>query len=378
MADLDVALSRPLGWLLLATLFAAAGCLEPAAERVERDREVGRADPGSAAIEVDRGLASVQTAEDGALDLWAQAPVLTVDFETDEEAPATWEITLQNAMPEAELVASSDGGEQVDVVERRALAATTISWTVELPAGASTSLHIAPPDADDPEEYRFALLSDIQDDIGRVDDIFERINRDEEIRFVVSTGDLTQNGTLRELTNFRQSLDELDVPYFTTIGNHELGESADGGFHEFFGRVNFQFDFKETAFTFLDSASATIDPVAYEWLEVWLERADDDLHVFLTHIPPIDPIGTRNGSFRSRNEAQKLLNMLTRGSVDLALYGHLHSYYAEKQADIPMFISGGGGALPEKFDGIDRHYLTVDITPGERIEQVGFVQIDSG
>ncbi|MFW5967083.1 MAG: metallophosphoesterase family protein [Persicimonas sp.] len=376
MTDLRALRTGPLGRLFLVLLCTTTGCLEPASERAERDREVGRADTASAAIEVDRGLATVQTADDGTLDLWAQAPDFTVDFETDEEAPTTWEITVQNAMPDAEFTATGEDNEQFDVVERRERTPTTIAWTVELPAGESTSLRIAPPDADKPEEFRFALLSDIQRDVGRVDDFWKRMNRDEEIRFVVSTGDLTQRGTLRELTRFRQTLRRLDVPFYTTIGNHELGESADSGFHEFFGRVNFQFYFKETVFTFLDSASATIDPTVYDWLERWIDRAGDDLHVFLTHVPPIDPIGTRNGSFRSRNEAQKLLNMLTRGGVDLGLYGHLHSYYAESKADIPMFISGGGGAIPEHFDGIERHYLTIDVLPGERIDQVGLVQID--
>ena len=64
------------------------------------------------------------------------------------------------------------------------------------------------------------------------------------------------------------------------------------------------------------------------------------------HIPPVDPIGVRNGSFANRNEAAKLLTRLARGGVDLTLYGHIHSYYAFENAGIPAHISGGGGAIP--------------------------------
>jgi hypothetical protein len=95
----------------------------------------------------------------------------------------------------------------------------------------------------------------------------------------------------------------------------------------------------------------------------------------LTHIPPIDPKGIRNGSFGSRAEAAKLLNMLAQHDVDVGFYGHIHSYYAESNATIPVYISGGGGALPEKFDGIDRHYLTVDYNPDQGIESVGVVRV---
>jgi predicted phosphodiesterase len=95
------------------------------------------------------------------------------------------------------------------------------------------------------------------------------------------------------------------------------------------------------------------------------------------HIPPIDPIGVRNGSFASRNEANKLLAQLAEGDVDLTLYGHIHSYYAFANAGIPAYISGGGGSIPERFDGVGRHYLTVDVDPVRGIVQTGLVRIDA-
>jgi hypothetical protein len=94
------------------------------------------------------------------------------------------------------------------------------------------------------------------------------------------------------------------------------------------------------------------------------------------HIPPIDPIGVRNGSFADRNEAAKLLTKLADGRVDLTLYGHVHSYYAFSNASIPAYISGGGGAIPERFDGMGRHYLTFDVDPAAGIMQAAVVRID--
>lgn len=40
--------------------------------------------------------------------------------------------------------------------------------------------------------------------------------------------------------------------------------------------------------------------------------------------------------------------------VDLTVHGHVHSYYAFANAGIPAFITGGGGAIPERFDAIGR------------------------
>jgi predicted phosphodiesterase len=326
-------------------------------------------------FEVDDGLAAVHEIGDGTLDLWAQAPVLDIEADIPAQATTRWEITVQNVMPDAEMTASGDD-DAFEVVAREQIDATEITWTVDFEPGSTARMHIAPPDAEVNEPFRVAVLSDIQDEVDDVGLFWERMNQDPSIRYVVSAGDITQFGELRELVFFMEQLDGLDVPFYTTVGNHELGPASPEGFHELYGRANFHFQFKGVYFTWVDSAGATVDPLVYEWLEDWLERAVDDTHIFLTHIPPLDPNGIRNGSFRSRNEAMKLLNMLSNHGVDLGLYGHIHSYYANSNADIPIYISGGGGALSEKFDGINRHYLTVDYVPGEGIDQVGVVRLN--
>ncbi len=126
----------------------------------------------------------------------------------------------------------------------------------------------------------------------------------------------------------------------------------------------------------LDSASATIDPLVYDWLEGWLSEGRERVHVVAMHIPAIDPIGVRSGSFASRNEAAKLLTRLANGRVDLTLYGHIHSYYDFDNAGIPAYISGGGGAIPERFDQIGRHFLVFDVDPNAGIQDVKVVRVD--
>jgi len=82
------------------------------------------------------------------------------------------------------------------------------------------------------------------------------------------------------------------------------------------------------------------------------------------HIPPLDPTGVRNGAFASRNEAATLLGRFAENGVDLTLYGHIHSYYEFDNAGIPAFISGGGGAIPERFDHMGRHFMVIEVSAG--------------
>jgi 3',5'-cyclic-AMP phosphodiesterase len=356
---------------LLVASALALGCARPSEERALRDLEVGLALSEGIAVRVDNGLATVRKLASDDIVLWGSAPSFA--FEVEVARPSHVTLELENALRDAELgVLASPAA--VLVNEQPADVPTRHTFDLELPAG-TTRLRVAAPDADDSAPFRFALLSDVQEAIDRVQDIFERINQEPRVRFLFGAGDLTQRGTREQLERYQRELLTLDVPYFTTLGNHELGTDA-LLYHEYFGRGNSQFFFKGIAFTLLDSASATIDPMVYEWLDGWLDAAQDRVHIVSTHIPPLDPIGVRNGAFASRAEAAKLLGRLAEGHVDLTLYGHIHSYYAFENAGIVAYISGGGGAIPERFDRVGRHFLVFDVDPQLGVRSTRRVDVD--
>jgi hypothetical protein len=355
---------------------AAAACLRPADERAMLDLDVGLAEAGGVAFTVADRLAAVRAIAPGELELWAQAPALRIDADADASAEARWTITVRNCLADAQLVALTEGGAALVVTALDAPLPTVRRWQVDLAPGERAELTVAPADVELQTPWRFAYMADIQEGVDRVQDIFSRMNEDPAIRFVVAGGDLTDRGTREELERIQAELEQLWVPFYSTIGNHELFDDAEL-WQELYGPHNFHFAFRGVAFSLVDSGSATIDPVVYDRLDGWLDGARDDLHVFITHIPPFDPIGVREGGFRSHAEAAKLYARLVAGRTDLVLVGHVHSYYAYEIAGIPTFISGGGGAPPvERWDGVDRHYLTVDVTPGLGIGQVGLVRID--
>lgn len=363
-------MKRPAALALLAA--SLAGCVRPAEERTLEDLEVGIAGADGLAIEVEDGAAQVRTIGGDAISLWAQAPVVRAALTAATATAVT--IAVDNCMPGAELAALA-GGRPLAVVALGGPRPTLCRFAVDVPAGEEVALRLAPPDAGTIERFRFAAMGDIQTALPSVGDLFARINQEPGVRFVISMGDLVEDGQLDEYELLVDRLGELDVPYFSTIGNHELRANLDR-WHALFGRYNVHFTFKGVAFSFVDSGNASIDPLVYDWLEDWLADAEDIVHVFGTHYPPIDPVGARAGSFRSRKEAAKLLSMLAGGEVDLTLYGHIHSYYAYSNAGIPAYISGGGGAIPEKLDGIGRHFLVVETDPPGGLGPVGVVRVD--
>jgi 3',5'-cyclic-AMP phosphodiesterase len=349
-------------------LLLVAGCLDVAEERAQREDEIGRASAEGVSVEVEDGLASVHVVGASGLRVWASAPVLTMRVRFGGGALLPFTLTVDNAMPDAELTGAPGAVAMAGAVP------TQRRWTFT-PPGPELVLTVAPPDAGTPGPFRFAALADVQEAIGKVQDIYRLIAADPRIRFVMFDGDLTQSGSTEQLERFQRELQSLPVPLFATLGNHELG-SRPPVFHALFGRGSFRYVFRGVQFTMLDSASATIAPLTYTRLEGWLAEGRDRLHVVGMHIPPIDPVGTRNGAFASRAEAARLLAMLAGGGVDLTLYGHIHSYYSFWNAGIPAYISGGGGSLPERFDGIGRHFLVLDADPAEKEVKVQVVRVD--
>jgi Icc-related predicted phosphoesterase len=364
-------LERALGVVLLAVgLGVPSGCQRPAEDRAARDLEIGKAGDGTLAVRVVGGLAAVRELSPSRLVLWCSAPGLEIELEARETRRLTLE--LRNVMSSV-VLSVLDPGDGL----ARALPsdlATIKRYELTIPAG-TTRLRVGAPGADGEGAFRFALMSDVQEAIGRVQDLFSRMNEEPDLDFLLGAGDLTQQGTVEQLVRYQKELRELDIPYYTTLGNHELGTTPPP-YQDYLGRASFHFVHRGVRFSMLDSGSATLDPTVDGWLDVWLAAGRDHVHVVAMHIPPLDPVGVRNGAFGSRSEAAALLARLAQAHVDLTLYGHIHSYYAFDNAGIPAFISGGGGALPERFDDIGRHFVVIDVDARRGVVGSRIVRVD--
>ncbi|AKT43322.1 metallophosphoesterase family protein [Chondromyces crocatus] len=353
----------------------AGACLHVAEFRAEHDLTVGNASTGDVSVAVAQGMAAVRGLSSGELWLWASAPELSIQLSTGSSGGRRWSVRMENQLSDAILTAETSTGEALAVTLAEEPYATERRWEVDLPASAEVTLRLVAPDAGEITPWRFAALADVQEKIDTVQDIYAKINERTDVRFALFSGDLTEQGTPEELTRFQKEMKTLRLPFYSTLGNHELG-TRDELYHEYFGRGNRSFVFRGVQFTLIDSASATLDPLVYEWLDGWLAEGRDRLHVVTMHVPPFDPIGERNGAFANRGEAGKLVNLLASGNVDMTIYGHLHSFYAYQNAGIPAYITGGGGSIEERMDGISRHFIVVDVDPPRSVGPVAIVRVD--
>ena len=349
------------------------GCMRPGEERARQDEQVGHATSAAFDVDVVDGLAVVRGLDAASLELWANAPRLELSLSFHAPPPETLWLEVDNCMPGAALegaglLVSESGREGKRCFFR-------VGPFDPAAEDEPVRLGLAPPETAITSPFRFGVMSDIQEALPRVHEIYQVVNLEPGLDFMLSAGDLTEHGTRAQLARFQAELEALDIPYYTTLGNHELRESP-CRFQDYFGRGSSSFEYRGARLTLLDSASATIDPIVMAWLDDWLERGADRVHVVAMHVPPRDPIGLREVAFASRNEASQLLARLAGGGVDLTLYGHIHSYYRFENAGIRAYISGGGGSHPERFDGIGRHFLVVDVDPLAASTSVRVVRVD--
>lgn len=101
----------------------------------------------------------------------------------------------------------------------------------------------------------FAFLTDVHvqpsaESSGQLQQIVNEINASG-LDFVLVTGDISNQGTLRELSHVKQILDQLIIPYYIIPGNHETNwsESAGQDFADLWG--DDKFVFRKGDFVFL-------------------------------------------------------------------------------------------------------------------------------
>ncbi len=354
---------------------SSVSCLDVAEGRAKRDLEIGHGQADGLRVDVNEGLAAIRTFNADEIGLWASAPTLSIKLTTGEKSKSGLRLRLENTLKDASLSAKTKDGTPVVVTLVESPHPTEHVFRFDAPANETLTLTLSAPDEADLSPFRVAMYADVQEALPKVQDIYRKMNDTPGIRFALISGDLTSRGSPEELELFQHEMKSLEFPCFSTLGNHELG-TRDDLYQFYFGRANSSFEFRGVRFSLIDSASATVDPLVREWLDEWLRLGQDNLHIATMHLPPLDPVGSRNGAFANRAEADDLLSALAAGHVDLTVYGHIHSYYLFENAGIPAHITGGGGASPERLDGVGRHFLTIDLRPPNTLVNVAVVRVD--
>ena len=336
-------------------------------DRANRDKNIGIIETEHYKLSTEKGILNVQQASEAEVKVRAGSPEFVAKLENKTSTPLSIQFSITN-IPVNLSLAIND--EIIEPIESSTQATKKI-WNLEL-AGNSTMSLATPTNPAEPFEY--LAFGDIQDGIEEFDDVINLINLQENIEFILFLGDLTMNSDEEEFEKIVAAFEKINYPIYSTPGNHDVRSKT--RYHSYFGKASYSWGYRGVRFTSVDTASWTLSQSSWNQYKGWLSEAKDQMHIVYSHIAPTEPFGLRGGHWRSRREANAFIAESSRAGVDAMFYGHLHTLDIYSLAGIPVYLSGGGGAFQEYFDGIERHFLKVSVNPAHSQLGVSVIRVD--
>lgn len=310
----------------------------------------------------------------------------------------SYSIRLENVSPSK--ISTADQIENLKVIDPH-----TISFTFNVKANESKTIKFELKSSQNPE---VVMLGDNRNGYGTFSEIINQINGINPA-FVVDNGDLVYGGEPNRYRLFYETVSNLQVPLYTTLGNHDIRENGLPIYTELFGPAYYSFDYLNNHFIFLDSSRGWTEKTAipaeeYRWLEADLQKAQGKRIFVVSHIPPSDPrvnvtpntypelgpkqkntlsqnemnrlSGTSNidHAFHDKAEAKKFEDLMTKYKVDTVFLSHIHSFFSFVKGNVRYIITGGAGAELLTKDSF-YHYIRVHITDEENYLEI--VQLPS-
>ncbi|KJS49201.1 MAG: phosphohydrolase, partial [Peptococcaceae bacterium BRH_c23] len=235
-------------------------------------------------VSIQSGFIKGEIKENGneeSLLLRSLSPTPTITIKSGKEK--SYRLRLENISPSK--IETRDGLENLKVIDPH-----TISFTVDLKVNQVKTINFTLRTRGNPE---VVILGDNRNGYGTFTQIINQVNGINPA-FVIDNGDLVYGGEPNRYRLFYETVSKLQVPLYTTLGNHDIRENGREIYTQLFGPPYYSFDYLNNHYVFLDSSRGwkekrAIPDEEYQWLETDLQHAQGKRIFVISHIPPTDP-----------------------------------------------------------------------------------------
>jgi 3',5'-cyclic-AMP phosphodiesterase len=169
-----------------------------------------------------------------------------------------------------------------------------------------------------------AFVGDSQRFYDELDKFIEKANTIPSLDFVILAGDITDFGLLEEYKLIQNMLAQLNVPYISVIGNHDVLAHGEEVFERMFGPMNDSFIYNDVKFVLHNTNGREYLPGKVPDMNfLQHEFAPNDsakYFIGVSHIPPFHEDFDQQLEIPYAN-----LNAKTPGFL-LSLHGHTHEF----------------------------------------------------
>jgi hypothetical protein len=240
----------------------------------------------------------------------------------------------------------------------------------------SGTLPVPQPVAVDPDSFVFGVFGDPQlhaDLANRLAE-FGVYARAYGLDFFCALGDLAHDASEAEVAAAKAAFDSVGVPYYVTIGNHDLYQRE--GWQRYkstWGRSTYSVTIGgRLKLIFLDTADGMLGETQFEWLEEQLADTLPRHKIVGTHFPIYSGERPLWGRLARAAERYRLLSLLHEHGVEAWCSGHIHAWRYDRIEDLDHFVVGTMPASIEYFDygvpGYLQFSLVRDTLRWQRIE----------
>lgn len=183
------------------------------------------------------------------------------------------------------------------------------------------------------DTLKFAFISDPHNNYDELYEAIRRINKYDDLQFVVCCGDVTTFGLAWEYKKYCDLINNSSLPVITVIGNHDYVSNGSIIYKRLFGPTNLSFVCGKYKFIAFDDVIWENNNKCpdFEWLSGELEN-NATYHILMAHLPPWDSQldSTYNQIFRQT---------VNRKNTILCLHGHQHAFLETEYNGIHTLVA---------------------------------------
>jgi len=218
------------------------------------------------------------------------------------------------------------------------------------------------------KKFSFAVVGNIENSTSIFDKRILPVLKSNSADFIISTGNNVRDGNEGKYRVFYRTLQKMNIPFVTGVGQKEIGDEGFKNFYKYFGPFYFSFAAADSYFIFLDTTGHTPDNWQQSWLEDELKTAVSFENIFVImnkapfKVETESLLDDKEKFIEPDSKREFYQSLFSEYNVDAVFSSNADVFSRKNINGVSYIITGGaGGELILENDSSFYHYIEVEV-----------------